>query len=152
MRYLLIALSAFLFVSCNLPDGGRPSEEQMIASRPLDVPGREIIWIWLNQELESAGFRLDSLHSNAAAGEFETQWDALPSPQRYNGIRRKIVGVIVEPVERPGTFVLKLAVWRQRNTDINNPMETSQADWEDEEPDAGMAELIIYRIESRLEQ
>lgn len=152
MRHPLIVLATLVLVSCTIPSGGRPTEEEMSYSKPLDVPGREVVWIWVTQELSNAGYRLDTLHSSAAAGEFETQWDTMPSPQRYNGIRRKVVGSLLESVEEPGKYVVMLGVWQQRNKDIENPLEMTTADWEDQEPDVGAADVLIYRIESRLEQ
>jgi hypothetical protein len=146
---ILLALAVLVSAGCHVSSVTRPDEEQMLATKPMKVPGAEVIWEWVRSELERSDFRLDSERSNLAEGTFESHWVVLPSPQRFEGIRRKAIGKIVENESVPGEFTVLLTVWVQQNADIENPLEPAQGIWEEHEPDSGLAEYLIYRIEQR---
>ena len=149
MRTLcLIALLATA-LGCSYSTGIRPGEDDMLRSRLMDVPGREIIWEWVRDEISRTDFTLDMERSSPYEGTIETEWLTLLSPQRFDGIRKKVIGKIVEEEDSPGRYRLLLTVWVEQNADIENPMEAIGGEWQEHPPDTSTAELLIYRVEQR---
>lgn len=153
MRRFLILIPALLAVAaCDMMESQtRPDEDEMTASAVYEVPGREVLWEVTVMELEKAGFQLDLGASDEHAGLFETHWVDTLAPHRYEGKRKKVLGRIVEDEERPGSYRILMTTWSQKNADIKEPMDPSRAVWQDEEPNEGQTEQLLYRIRQHFE-
>jgi len=141
-----LVLVALLLSACELPSEERPEEKDMFAIHGLKVGGQEVLWEVVILEVQRSGFRIDQNATNKATGEVETRWRLELAPFRYEGHRRKILGVIREQPEGSGKYSVLLTVWMQRNADIENPMDPSQAIWQDTEPDKATVDDLLYRI------
>ena len=115
----------------------------IVGLEALDI---QILWPVLIEEVERTGFQIDRDKTNRATGEFETRWRMELAPFRYEGRRKKIVGVAREMPEGSGEFAVRVQVWTQRNADIENPMDPSLAIWQDTEPDTSTTDDLLYRI------
>ena len=149
MRYALLAvLSAFLLLGCELPSQDRPGRDQMFPSEEFPSTGTEAIYAVALSELDRTGFSVDRVASSEAAGKFETHWRNFLAPFRFEGRRKKVIGEVEESESRPGYFRVYLTVWNQRNADIEDPLNAASAIWQDTEPDQGLSDAIIYKIQN----
>jgi hypothetical protein len=106
----------------------------------------EVLWPILIQEVERAGFIIDRDRTSRLTGEFETRWKMELAPYRYEGRRKKVLGVAREMPVGSKTFTVRLTTWTQRNADIEDPMDPSRAIWQDLEPDQAITDELLYRI------
>ena len=141
-----LCLVALLLTACELPSGSRPEEEEMTAITGLEALDMEVLWPILMKEVGESGFILDRDKTNQITGEFETRWRLELAPYRYEGLRKKILGVAREMPEGSKKFTVRLTVWSQRNADIEDPMDPSRAIWQDVSPDKATTDELLYRI------
>jgi len=144
---LLALLPLLALAACEMPDSVRPEEEDYFESEEIPVLDRQNLWVVTLMELERAGFRVEQGRTNESRAVFETHWKSYPQPFRYEGKRKKVIGKLEEDEARPGTYKVRLTVWTQRNADLENPMDLSQAIWQDEPPDTRTVKQIMYQIE-----
>jgi hypothetical protein len=144
---LSLVLCLLLLAACELPDQERPEEGDMFAINGLKVIDQEVLWEIVILEVSRSGFQIDRNLTNKNTGEIETKWRMELAPFRYEGRRRKILGVIREQPEGSGTFSVRLTVWTQRNADIENPMDPGKAIWQDTQPDKSTVDDLMYRIQ-----
>ncbi len=147
---LLIPVCASLF-GCELPSENRPSIENMTPGEELAVPGKEVIWVITLNEIEKSGYQLLNDRTIESTGEFETKWQNFLSPFRYEGRRVKLLGRVEDVEGRPGYSRVRMAVWVQRNADMKDPLSPAGAIWQDMEPDTGIVETLLYRIDSHFQ-
>ncbi|MEN8151393.1 MAG: hypothetical protein ABFS86_16370 [Planctomycetota bacterium] len=145
---LSLCLCTLLLPACELPSGTRPEEADMFALSGLEAIDMEVLWPVLIQELEKTetGYIIDRDKTSRVTGEFETRWKMELAPYRYEGRRRKILGVAREMPEGSKQFTVRLTIWQQRNADIEDPMDPSRAIWQDVDPDKATVDLLFYRI------
>jgi hypothetical protein len=143
---LCLALALLALAACEMPRGTRPTEGQMSGIVGLEAVDMQILWPLLMEEIDRTGFQLDRDKTHRETGEFETRWRMELAPFRYDGRRKKIVGVAREMPEGSGEFTVRLQVWTQRNADIEDPMDPSKAIWQDVEPDTATTDDLLYRI------
>jgi hypothetical protein len=145
-RLSFLALLVFLS-ACELPSETRPVADQMFSSREFPAVGMEAVYEVTLAEMRRMGLQVDSSKSNRHAGKFETYWTNFLSPFRYEGRRRKLLGEIKENEAVPGRFRVLATVWVQRNADIEDPLDSSKAIWQDVEPDQTTAERLLMNVE-----
>lgn len=155
-RVPILALGAIAFAlglaACDaIPISSKPGDEDMLASRSFSAPAREVVWEVVKSELSHDGFSLDELQSNPGAGRFETSWVDNLAPYRYEGKRKKILGRIEEEPGHPGTFRVMATTWVQKNASVKAPMDPAEAIWQDDTPDDGLTESLLYRIRQHFE-
>jgi hypothetical protein len=141
---LIVALLAL--AACEMPRGSRPTEGQMSGISGLEAYDMEVLWIVLMREIEGSGFQIDRDKTSMNTGVFESRWRMELAPFRYEGRRKRIVGVARENPPGSQRFDLRLTVWTQRNADIEDPMDPSQAIWQDVEPDTGIVDDLLWRV------
>jgi hypothetical protein len=146
--FLLFVPLCAVFAGCEMPSESRPSLENMTPGEELAVPGPEVLWVITLKELQDAGYRLLEEGTIESTGDFETRWQEFPSPFRFEGRRVKILGRVEEVEGRPGYSRVRMAAWVQRNADMKDPMNTAGAIWQDIEPDSGIVETLLYRIDT----
>ncbi len=138
---------SLLLAACEVPSGHRPEEPEMFVSAVFEGLDPEIVWTVLELELGKKGFEIDPHLTNRKTGDFETRWTEYLMPFRFEGKRKKLVGKIVEVPERPGWFQVKTLMWVQRNADLENPMDSRKAIWQDEAPDTVASEVFLFAVE-----
>ena len=144
---ILLLLLPVIFVGCELPRSEKPELEDMTASAAFVAPGTEAIWEIVLYEFGEAQLRLDDRETEPARSHFESTWVNYPSPYRFEGERKKIVGEIVPVEGSPDSYRVHLITWVQRNASDGDPLDLSQAIWQDVEPDPMVTNQLLYRIE-----
>jgi hypothetical protein len=147
MRTVALILAVLVLFACELPKESRPEKEQMTASKNLDAIDLNVLWEIVTIEVNRSGFDIDQLKSSSASGQFESHWVNELAPFRYEGRRKKIVGMIEESPGRPGSYRVLLITWVQRNADLEDPLNPAKAIWQNADPDNGNTGQILYRIE-----
>ncbi len=149
--FLLLVPLCSLFAGCEMPEENRPSVENMTPGDELVVPGKEVIWVVTLKELEEGGYRILEDKTLESTGDFETRWQNFPAPFRFEGRRVKIIGRVEDVEGKPGYSRVRMAAWVQRNADMKDPMNLGGAIWQDVEPDSGIVETLLYRIDSHFQ-
>ena len=145
---LLLIPACTVLIGCELPKESRPSIENMTPGEELEVPGKQVIWVITLEEIERSGYMLLDDNTVEATGDFETKWQNFMSPFRYEGRRVKLLGRVEDVEDRPGYSRVRMAVWVQRNADMKDPLNPAGAIWQDVEPETGIVETLLYRIDS----
>jgi hypothetical protein len=151
LTFLLLSVFLVPLTGCEMPDESRPGLDDMTPGAEHPVPGKEVIWVITLKELGESGYRMLEEKTIESTGDFETRWQDFASPFRYEGRRVKIVGRVDDVEGMPGHSRVRMAAWAQRNADIKNPMNLSQAIWQDVEPDSGIVEVLLYRIDNHFQ-
>jgi hypothetical protein len=145
-RFLLPLLGALLLAGCDaMPRESRPEVEEMMASEERPVPP-EVLYEVVTKEVARLGFEVDTAESDPAQGRFESHWSTQLAPHRYQGLRRKIIGEILEVPERPGNYRIHATTWVQTNAEINNPLDPAKAIWQDTDPDDTTTEQLFFLV------
>ena len=148
IAFLLLIVLCAPFIGCEMSKENRPTVENMTPGTELAVPGKEVIWVITLRELGDSGYRLLEDKTIESTGDFETRWQNFASPFRFEGQRRKILGRVEDVEGNPGFSRVRMAAWVQRNADIKDPMNLRGAIWQDIEPDSGIVETLLYKIEA----
>jgi hypothetical protein len=143
---LCLILALLVLTACELPRGSRPKEEAMSGIVGLEALDMQVLWPIVMEEIDRTGFQLDRDNTSMTTGEFESRWRMELAPFRFEGRRKRIVGVAREVPVGSGRFNVRLTVWTQRNADIEDPMDPSKAIWQDVEPDTATTDDLLYRI------
>jgi hypothetical protein len=104
----------------------------------------DLVW---NTALEVVGRDYPLAVVNRGKWTFESKWTESLQPMRFLGHRWKVDGQIVR--EEEGHRV-ELRVIKQRNENIDRPLESKSAEWGKQEPDEMTARILLQRIESIL--
>lgn len=144
---ILLILLPVLLLGCELPNSERPDFEDLAASGEISAPGIEAVWEIVMLELHEAQLRIDERETSAAAGKFATGWTNYPSPFRFEGERKQVLGQIVPVEDKAGYYRVHMTTRVQRNADSKDPMDLSRAIWQEMEPDDMVTRQLMYRIE-----
>jgi hypothetical protein len=120
-------------------------EDESVASGAL-TDDREFLWDVSKDTLERSGYVLDPDETSHATGVLVTRWKENLAPFRYQGKRDQITLRIL-PVEG-GQYEIAVHVRQQRNENLESPLESIKADWEDIEPDMIRTEQILFRVKN----
>ncbi|MBI1852787.1 MAG: hypothetical protein HYR85_20795 [Planctomycetes bacterium] len=84
---------------------------------------------------------------NRGKWTFESRWSESLQPMRFQGTRWRVQGQVTR--DEDGNRV-ELRVMKQRNENIDTPLDSSAAQWGHEEPDEMSARILLQRIEAIL--
>ena len=150
LRTVLMASAALASAQCETtklfegdPDAKVPSSAEWQETEPLAAPSIEVLWERSRALLEYEGYALDEGKTQYARREMVSQWLTHLAPTRFEGIRRRAHVTFVPSGSR---WIVRAAVMRQRNTDIDNPSNPAQAQWERVDADTTRTALIVWKI------
>lgn len=125
------------------PGSQVPERRDWQETEPLEVPSVDVLWERARAVLEYEGYALDEEATRYDRHEMVTQWVVRLAPGRLDGIRRRVHLAFVPSGTR---WVVRAAVLRQRNADIDDPTNPAQAQWERTDPDASRTGTLIWKI------
>jgi hypothetical protein len=77
-----------------------------------------------------------------------TKWNTIMAMLRFDGVRRRAHLEFVPVAD--SRWIVRCAVIKQRNADIDDPTNPVMAQWEDAGPDPGRTGRLLYRIRGGL--
>lgn len=129
------------------PDDTTSKPSEFVGSAdPLKTADLESLWEAAETVLRMEGYSIDTTRTHYDKREMFTHWDTHLAPNRYEGKRHRAEVTFKEVPE--GGWTVAVVVQMQHNSDIVNPSNAAQANWEDVEPNAKRANTILYKIES----
>jgi len=142
-RIALLLPLLFLAASCGTT--GSVFEEESVASGPL-TDNYDFLWDVTKHTLEKKGYVLDRDETDHAARYMETRWRENLAAFRYQGRRDRVMVKFVDA----GTDELgiEVRVQQQRNENLEHPLESIEAEWEDIEPDKVRTEEILFLVKN----
>lgn len=151
----LLAAAAALLPACETtrlfptdPESHEPDDEEWQATEPLAAPSFALLWQRARATLEVTGWDVDEDRTHFERRELTTKWVTSMGRNQYDGVRRRAV-LRFDPVEG-SRWIVRCAVLKQRNADIDDPMNPAQAQWEPMGCDVSRTGLLLFRIRAGL--
>jgi hypothetical protein len=126
------------------PETVSPAEADWRTTDPFSAPSFGVVWDRVRLVLAGEGYRIDEARTRADERLLVTTWSTYLAPTRYEGVRRRAHAEIVEG--GAGSWSVRIAVMKQRNTDIRQPMNPSVAKWENVGAEETRAALMVWKI------
>jgi hypothetical protein len=156
---LLVSSLAFAAVGCDStrihignPDEKTVGSDQFVETTPISDVELDALWERSQVVLGMQGYQTNAKRSRYAEREIVTHWREQLAPNRFEGSRTRAWVRFREA--KPHSWVVAVAVQRQRNEDIDHPTESESAKWEDSpsEGSRSAAEVLLFKIESGFRQ
>ena len=125
------------------PENALPEKEEWQQTEPLEVPSFAVLWEQARDVIEGQGYGLDETRTRFDRREMVSGWQTILAPTRFEGVRRRVHLTFVAAGDR---WIVRGAVVRQRNVDVDNPSNPAAAKWEGNGPDTTRTGLIIWKI------
>lgn len=125
------------------PDAVVPPDEVWQETEPFTVPSADLLWERAIATIEGEGYTVDASRTRFDKREIVSNWVSLLGTTRFQGIRRR-AHVTLVPSGRQ--WVVRLAVIKQWNADIDDPMNPAEAQWEKTELDVTRTARLLYQI------
>ena len=128
------------------PDAAIPAVGDWSATDPIPAPSADLVWDRLRLVLAGEGYRVDERKTHFDERKLVTEWSTYLAPNRFEGVRRRVHAEIV-----PGagsTWVVRTAVLKQRNADIDNPSNPAMAKWESVSAEPNRSALLVWKVNS----
>jgi hypothetical protein len=123
-------------------------ESESVPSGPL-TDDFDTLWDVTKHTLEKKGYVLDRDETDHAGRYMETRWRENLAAFRYQGRRDRVLVKFVTVGDDPsGKLGIEVRVHQQRNENLENPLETIEAEWADMEPDSVKAEEILFLVKN----
>lgn len=145
---LLLAACETTTLFVGNPDNQTPEKLEWQSTEPLAAPSFELIWQRSRATLESMDYQIDDTRSRIDDRVMVTTWSMSLAPLRFEGTRRR-AHLEFEQTDAK-TWIVRCAVIRQRNADIDDPSNPAQANWEPAGPDPSRTGLLLYRVRAGL--
>lgn len=148
--FLVLAVGTFATTGCETtklfqgdPDKYVPERGEWQETEPLAVPSLNVLWERVRAVLEYEGYGVDEELTRFDRRELVSTWVARLAPTRFEGVRRRAHVTLVPAGDR---WVVRAAIVRQRNTDIDEPSNPAQAQWESTSADASRTAVLVFKI------
>jgi hypothetical protein len=141
-RYLLVPAVAALALSGVIGCAEIPYEHSAV----YGGISPDLVWD-TTLEVVQRDFAMASV--NRGRWTFQSRWRESLQPMRFLGERQRVEGR-VSPEEGGEGYRVELRVVKQRNEEMEEPLESKQAKWGHEEADPSAALILLQKIESIL--
>ena len=130
------------------PENQTPSDGEWQETEPLAATSFDLLWQRTRATLEDLDYQIDDNRTHVDDRVIVTKWNTIMAMLRFDGVRRR-AHVEFVPAE-DGRWVIRCAVIKQRNADIDDPTNPVMAQWEDAGPDPGRTGRLLYRLRGGL--
>lgn len=126
------------------PEMVAPKDSDWRSTESFAAPSFDIVWERVRLVLAGEGYRIDEQRTHVDERKMVTDWSVYLAPTRYEGVRRR---THAEVQGGPGgLWSVRVAVMKQRNTDIRQPMNPAAAKWENVGSEESRAALLVWKI------
>lgn len=130
------------------PDHRYPSSDEYVQSEPLDGTTVDHLWGRARIVLPNEGYVVEQDSERTSFGErrMASRWNTYLAPNARAGVRRRAL-VEFHPAGRD-QWIVAVAVQKQINTDIDDPMNPGTADWEPDGVDRSRSDVLLWKLTS----
>jgi hypothetical protein len=140
----LVLVLALSLVGCT--STGDLFGRESIDSGPL-TDQFELLWEATKTTLNGMGYAVKGDSTDHADRYMESHWVEIPGTFRNQGTRTRAIVKFDETGEGDEKNLgIQVRVQKQRNENMENPLQLEIAEWAKQEPDSIRAEGIIYRV------
>lgn len=140
LRTLALLVSSLLFFSC----AGAPKKVDAENDVVYPYTG-DMIWDQLRAEVQR---RVRIASEDRETMTIVTEWDVALQPMNTFG-RRNRLEIVCTGSDEDG-YKIKVTQESERNTNQENPLHESEADWESAETDGALAHRLLYSFNRRM--
>ncbi len=126
------------------PEMVAPKDSDWRSTESFSAPSFDIVWERVRLILAGEGYRIDEGRTHVDERLIVTDWSVYLAPTRYEGVRRRAHAQIQGGAG--GLWSVRLAVMKQRNTDIRQPMNPAAAKWENVGSEESRAALLLWKV------
>lgn len=126
------------------PETVVPKDTDWRSTESFSAPSFDIVWERVRLILAGEGYRIDEGRTHADERRIVTDWSVYLAPTRYEGVRRRAHAEIQGGAG--GLWSVRVAVMKQRNTDIRQPMNPATAKWENVGSEDSRAALLVWKV------
>ncbi|MCE9634433.1 MAG: hypothetical protein K8T90_01905 [Planctomycetes bacterium] len=130
------------------PDAVTPPEAVWQETETFAVPSVDLLWERAIATMESDGYDVDTSRTKYADRKIVSNWVTHLGTARFQGIRRR-AHITLVPTGRQ--WAVRVAVIKQWNADIDDPMNPAEAQWEKTELDVSRTARLLYGIRAGFE-
>ncbi len=138
--------SSFFYAGADNETVGDPD---YAVGKPVAGADIDALWDRAQQVLATQGYAVDGTRTRFADRVIVTRWNTLLSPVRFEGVRTRAWVRFGQAPE--GGWIVRVAVQKQRNADIDQPSNELVAKWEAQPADSARAGVLLWQIESGFE-
>ncbi len=155
----LLLLATALLAGCmaNSPDEYSPTARDLPEpskgdwSRSGDFRCEEfpVLWEVAKSQASKNGYRVDDDATTFKRRRIRTAWNVEMAVMKNEGKRRRRYVEFEEQKDVKHGWCVRVATVRQRNVDIDDPLNPMGAEWRKDDPDTDDSELVAYMIEAQ---
>jgi hypothetical protein len=126
-----------------------PEEEEWSSSGEFRCEDFPVLWEVSKAQAAKNGFRIDDDATTFKERRIVTAWRVDMAVMKNDGKRRRRYVEFDEVKEKKNTWKVRVATVRQRNVDIDDPLNPINAEWKTDEADADDSDRVAYMIEAQ---
>jgi hypothetical protein len=137
----------FVLALCAAACHAGPDRHAVWEIAEVAAPSENVLWAVAGQEIQRLGFPVGS-DADPATLVMRSGWRTELAPFKGDGYR-ELAEVRFTRVA-PQRYRLEARVVRERNMDLENPIDPRSAEWEEAPDDVERARVLVQRIRARL--
>ena len=134
------------------PARDMPYPEGWVESGAFPCGEFDLLWETAKVQACKAGHRIDDDATSYKRRRIVTVWKVEMAVRKSEGKRRRRFVDFVEQETPKGTWRVRVSTVRQRNVDIDDPLNPVSAEWRSDDPDTDDAERVAWMIESKFRE
>lgn len=140
-----IVAGCLLTAGCKT-DNAPPDDDDYRLGESIFVPEFDTLWERAKVTVMTEGWAVDEEETRFSERLIASNWAVRLAPARFEGNRTRAWVAFEE--EDPTHWRVRVAVQRQRNKDIEDPLNLMTAQWEDQPMDEDRAMVLLWKIEA----
>jgi hypothetical protein len=129
-----------------------PDPEGWVESRQFECFDEALLWETCKNLAQRNGYRIDDDATKYKEQLVVTTWKVQLAITRNDGKRRRRYVEMVKVPNRKAGWKVRCAVVKQKNEDIEDPLNPLMARWRTDVPDVEQAKRLAYLIENRFRE
>jgi len=132
----------------SFPAKDNPSPEGWVSSGSFIAPDFDVLWETAKNQACRGKYRIDDDATSYKSKHIITTWKLDLSTSRNDGKRRRRYVDFIPQKDVKNGWKVRVSTVRQRNVDLDQPLNPGNAEWRPDEPDVEDAEMVAWNIET----
>lgn len=133
----------------SFPASNNPDPEGWVESGTFICRDFELLWETAKIHAVRGGYRIDDDATSLRSRRIVTTWKVDLATTKNAGHRKRRFVAFSEDASVQDGWKARVATVRQRNVDMDEPLNPMRAEWRSHDPDLEDAERVAYMIESQ---